>query len=202
MLWGDGFEIETVINCRVAAAELRVVEVPSVERSRVHGESNLNAISDGTRVLRTIVTEKRRAGQLRSAVAAVELVDDLVALPAGAPAATSADGSQLPAGPDVDGNGRAPGDKVRPAGEVALRSEQRTWAATDEGVVALDLRTSRYLGINNSAAEPWHLLAEGTSAPALVTALQERFGLDSETAQRDVTNFLADLSERSLLVTG
>jgi glycosyltransferase involved in cell wall biosynthesis len=61
MLWGDGFEIETVINCRIAAAGLQVVEVPSVERLRVHGESNLNAISDGTRVLKTIMDERRRA---------------------------------------------------------------------------------------------------------------------------------------------
>src|SRR5689334_24597398 len=35
MLWGDGFEIETVLNCRVAAAGLRITEVPSVERQRI-----------------------------------------------------------------------------------------------------------------------------------------------------------------------
>ena len=34
MLWGDGFEIESVISCRVAAAGLRVAEVPSLERLR------------------------------------------------------------------------------------------------------------------------------------------------------------------------
>ncbi|MBK9100931.1 MAG: glycosyltransferase family 2 protein [Austwickia sp.] len=60
-VWGDGFEIETLLTCRVAAADLKVVEVPSVEKLRVHGESNLNAVSDGLRVLRTIVTEKRSA---------------------------------------------------------------------------------------------------------------------------------------------
>jgi glycosyltransferase involved in cell wall biosynthesis len=64
MLWGDGFEIETVLNCRIAAAELAVVEVPSVERSRIHGESNLNAIRDGIRVLSTIVREKRTARRI------------------------------------------------------------------------------------------------------------------------------------------
>ncbi|UQX87871.1 glycosyltransferase family 2 protein [Jatrophihabitans telluris] len=60
MIWGDGFEIETVLNCRVAAAELAVTEVPSVERSRVFGASNLNAIRDGVRVLKTILTERTR----------------------------------------------------------------------------------------------------------------------------------------------
>ncbi|MBK8435497.1 MAG: glycosyltransferase family 2 protein [Austwickia sp.] len=63
-VWGDGFEIETLLTCRVAAADLKVVEVPSVEKLRVHGESNLNAVSDGLRVLRTIVTEKRGARKM------------------------------------------------------------------------------------------------------------------------------------------
>lgn len=59
MRWGDGFEIETVLNCRFAAAGLRIVEVPSVEMSRIHGVSNLNAVTDGLRVLRTIIDEWR-----------------------------------------------------------------------------------------------------------------------------------------------
>jgi glycosyltransferase involved in cell wall biosynthesis len=57
-LWGDGFEIETLINMRLAAAGLAVAEVPSFERSRIHGVSNLNAFSDGIRVLRTILYER------------------------------------------------------------------------------------------------------------------------------------------------
>ncbi len=62
MLWGDGFEIETLINIRIALAGLRVVEVPSFESCRLHGVSNLNAVTDGLRVLRTIGAEKRRIG--------------------------------------------------------------------------------------------------------------------------------------------
>ena len=60
MLWGDGFEIETLINCRFASAGLTITEVPSVERERLHGESNLRAVSDGLRVLRTLRTERAR----------------------------------------------------------------------------------------------------------------------------------------------
>ena len=57
-LWGDGFEIETLINIRIATAGLSVTEVPSFERSRIHGVSNLSAFSDGLRVLRTILYER------------------------------------------------------------------------------------------------------------------------------------------------
>ena len=59
-LWGDGFEIEALIHIRIAKSGLRVTEVPSFERSRIHGVSNLNAIRDGLRVVRTILTERRR----------------------------------------------------------------------------------------------------------------------------------------------
>ena len=60
MLWGDGFEIETLIHIRVAKTGLKVAEVPSFEHSRIHGASNLSAVSDGLRVLRTILVERRR----------------------------------------------------------------------------------------------------------------------------------------------
>jgi glycosyltransferase involved in cell wall biosynthesis len=65
MLWGDGFEIETVINCRFAAAGVAITEVPSVEKLRIFGESNLRAVQDGIRVLKTLVTEWRRARATR-----------------------------------------------------------------------------------------------------------------------------------------
>jgi glycosyltransferase involved in cell wall biosynthesis len=70
MHWGDGFEIETVLNCRFAAAEMAVIEVPSVERLRIHGESNLRAVSDGFRVLKTIWAEKQRS--LRGTTAVIQ----------------------------------------------------------------------------------------------------------------------------------
>jgi glycosyltransferase involved in cell wall biosynthesis len=60
MKWGDGFEVETLINVRIAKARLRVAEVPSFELDRRFGDSNLNAISDGIRVLRTIHAERKR----------------------------------------------------------------------------------------------------------------------------------------------
>jgi glycosyltransferase involved in cell wall biosynthesis len=57
----DGFEVETLINVRIAKAGLVVHEVPSYERCRIHGASNLSAVRDGTRVLRTIALERTSA---------------------------------------------------------------------------------------------------------------------------------------------
>jgi glycosyltransferase involved in cell wall biosynthesis len=64
-LWGDGFEVETLVNIRVAKAGLVICEVPSFESPRVHGVSNLNSFSDGMRVLRTILAERHQSRRLR-----------------------------------------------------------------------------------------------------------------------------------------
>jgi hypothetical protein len=80
--WGDGFEVETMINIRAAVAGLRVVEVPSYEHPRIHGVSNLNVFSDGLRVLTTIMREWWRARKGRPSA---RRFDSLPA-PAGYPA--------------------------------------------------------------------------------------------------------------------
>jgi glycosyltransferase involved in cell wall biosynthesis len=63
----SGFEVETVINVRIARAGLRIAEVPSTEHERIHGESNLNAVRDGLRVLRAIIAERLRRRPRRGA---------------------------------------------------------------------------------------------------------------------------------------
>ncbi len=66
----DGFEIETLINIRMHTAGLKLAEVPSVEYQRIHGASNLNAISDGWRILKLILQE-RKAKKPRQRVAPI-----------------------------------------------------------------------------------------------------------------------------------
>ena len=67
LLWGDGFEIETLIHVRAAKAGLRIAEVPSFEHKRLYGASNLHAFSDGLRVLRTVLAERYPRTEKRSA---------------------------------------------------------------------------------------------------------------------------------------
>ncbi len=61
----DGFEVETFMNVRALAAGLRVAEVPSFERDRMSGESNLNTFRDGWRVLLTIARERRHVSRAK-----------------------------------------------------------------------------------------------------------------------------------------
>lgn len=105
MIWGDGFEVETLITCRIAAAQLSVAEVPSYEACRIHGTSNLNAVSDGWRVLKTIATERRRTKRLVREPAIQRRPAPAAAVGErradGVPAARDI-GAALPAGQDTD----------------------------------------------------------------------------------------------------
>ena len=54
-LVSDGFEIETEIVVRAVRCGLSVAEVPSFEAPRRAGASNLNAVRDGLRIVRTLI---------------------------------------------------------------------------------------------------------------------------------------------------
>lgn len=60
-----GFEVETLINLRMASAGMKITEVPSYEKERISGDSNLKTFRDGFRVLGTIFKESRRRRSLR-----------------------------------------------------------------------------------------------------------------------------------------
>jgi len=60
-----GFEVETLINLRMASAGMKITEVPSYEKDRISGVSNLKTFRDGFRVLGTIFKEARRRRSLR-----------------------------------------------------------------------------------------------------------------------------------------
>jgi glycosyltransferase involved in cell wall biosynthesis len=57
-LTAHGFEIETELVVHALKANLRIAEVPSTELPRRGGVSNLHAVRDGLRVLRTLVRER------------------------------------------------------------------------------------------------------------------------------------------------
>lgn len=63
----DGFEVELLIDIRAHRAGLRTAEVPCFETNRIHGSSNLNALSDGLRCLRVILSERLRRYRVPSA---------------------------------------------------------------------------------------------------------------------------------------
>jgi glycosyltransferase involved in cell wall biosynthesis len=56
-LRSGGFGIETEIAIQAAKRKLRVLEVPSYEKSRANGRGKLRTFRDGFKILRTIIDE-------------------------------------------------------------------------------------------------------------------------------------------------
>jgi glycosyltransferase involved in cell wall biosynthesis len=120
MLWGDGFEIETVLNCRVAAAGMKITEVPSMERERIFGQTNLRTFADGTRVLRTLAAEHRRAGRKRAERVRMEEQSRALTPPGGIPAVAPPD----PAAPVRRGAPSRSPDGRRDTSHIRLALEE------------------------------------------------------------------------------
>jgi glycosyltransferase involved in cell wall biosynthesis len=57
-LTAHGFDIEAELIVHAVKANLRIAEVPSMERPRRYGTSNLHTFRDGNRVFRTLVRER------------------------------------------------------------------------------------------------------------------------------------------------
>jgi glycosyltransferase involved in cell wall biosynthesis len=66
-LHSSGFEIETEMVAHALSSGLRIAEVPSLELPRRSGRSNLHTMSDGYRVLRTLLSERPGARSARRA---------------------------------------------------------------------------------------------------------------------------------------
>lgn len=64
----DGFEIETALNLSALRSGVRIIEVPSFEKNRISGVSNLRVVSDGFRVLATILGEMFRPPRPRQRI--------------------------------------------------------------------------------------------------------------------------------------
>lgn len=82
---------------------------------------------------------------------------------------------------------------------LKLRDEDLEFREIEGEVVALDLKTSAYIGVNQTGGSLWPLLKAGTDEGALVEHLVKTFGVAEDVARRDVNAFIRDLKERGLI---
>jgi len=82
-----------------------------------------------------------------------------------------------------------------------LRRDGVVCSDLDGEIVILDLNTSTYFSVRNSAASLLSALTEGASDVALVESLVAEYSVTPETATVDVREFLDQLAERNLLET-
>lgn len=82
---------------------------------------------------------------------------------------------------------------------IRLRPGAVTWHEADGEVIALDLHSSEYLGVNPAGAALWARLADGTTETELVELITDAYGIEGERAAADVRAFLQDARTRGLL---
>jgi hypothetical protein len=84
--------------------------------------------------------------------------------------------------------------------ERLMLDERRVlYRETAGEVVLIDLATSNYLGVNESGARLWPLLAAGCTREELVASLASEFAIDRSRAEADVDRFLDGLRQRRFL---
>jgi hypothetical protein len=82
---------------------------------------------------------------------------------------------------------------------LRLRSDLLEWREVEGEIVALDLRTSRYLAVNRSGARLWSILATGATREQLVARLVEIYGVLPDRAEAETASFLEVLSAEDLI---
>jgi hypothetical protein len=74
------------------------------------------------------------------------------------------------------------------------------WQPVDDEVVVLDLATSSYLAVNDTAAVLWPLVAAGATEMRLVDELTRQFQVEAASAEADVSAFVERLRSLALVV--
>jgi hypothetical protein len=79
------------------------------------------------------------------------------------------------------------------------RGRELLFERVGDDTAVLDLASGEYTRLNATGTLLWDALSEPTTAAALEQRLVGAFGIDRETARRDVGSFVASLRERGLL---
>lgn len=87
----------------------------------------------------------------------------------------------------------------RPDEQLKLREGAVAWQQVDDETILLDLKNSRYIGVNSSGSVLWPALVAGTTPGALVERLRREFDLSEAQAVADVDAFLSECAGRELL---
>jgi len=72
----------------------------------------------------------------------------------------------------------------------------------DGKAVVLHLTTGKYFALNETATVMWELLAADGDSSRVAAKISAHYGVELETAERDVSAFVVELLSRGLLTEG
>jgi hypothetical protein len=88
--------------------------------------------------------------------------------------------------------------RLEPA-TVVQRSQEPVTTSLDEELVMLDLRQSRYFGVDAIGHRVWDLMEQPVSVSDLCAALEREFDVTPNQCRNDVLAFLEQLREADLI---
>lgn len=86
-----------------------------------------------------------------------------------------------------------------PAGKFKHASNT-AWRRIEDEAVILDLGSSVYYSLNDTAAFIWERVGEGLDADVIAERVTEEFEQPLESARKDVLELLRDLQKNQLIV--
>ena len=92
---------------------------------------------------------------------------------------------------------------MSPAQKSAERfkySPQAAWRRVENETIILDLNTSVYYSLNDTAAFVWEKLGPGATVPEIAAAMSAEFAVTTEKAAKDAREIVDDLLEQKLLL--
>jgi hypothetical protein len=96
----------------------------------------------------------------------------------------------------MDINPRVQEDDSR---QHTIRADGVSWREIDGEIVVLELGRASYIQLNRSAGLLWRSLSSGATAASLAAGLMTAFGIDRQTANADVAEFLEMCRAHDLL---
>ncbi len=82
---------------------------------------------------------------------------------------------------------------------VGRHAKHVAWRKVDDEVVVLDLETSVYYSLNETASRVWEMIGKGMSEEAIAEELAEEYGQSLKTVKKDVSALIKRIKKENLL---
>jgi hypothetical protein len=84
--------------------------------------------------------------------------------------------------------------------EKSKESESRfVWRIVDDEALIVDLESGGFFSLDRVGTEVWKGLKDGLDLARIVGAIAEKYGVDQQRVQRDVSELLEELNREGLM---
>jgi DNA-binding NarL/FixJ family response regulator len=82
---------------------------------------------------------------------------------------------------------------------VGRHAKNVAWRKVDDEVVILDLETSVYYSLNETASRIWELIGKGLSEEAIADDVADEYGQNVKSVKKDVSTLIKKMKKEKLI---